>query len=355
MTETLEALGIWGNLAVLVVAAAIILVAGSKLERWADAIGNATALGKVFAGMLLLAVATSLPEVATSITAALRGESALAVNNLIGGVIFQTMVLAIADVVGRRAALTSSVPSIGLLWQGVTLTCVLATTIIAAALETHYRDTAWVADVGAAAIALVAVLSMYLTMKARTHPRWMPANADGEPATSAEDEEGENDAPQEADLRGLWLRFAAGSAAVCAAGFVVVLTTEQIASSTGASQSFLGFTLVAFVTSLPELSTTLTANRRGHGVTAVSNVFGSNTFDVALLLLVALCSEGALFADALIPTVFSASLGIVLTVIYMMGMFERRDRTVLRMGWDSAAVLVLGMLGVLAMYALGAG
>lgn len=354
MSQMLEALGIWGNVGVLLAAAAAILVAGSKLERWADQIGSATALGEVFAGMLLLAVATSLPEVATSITAAVRGDTALAINNLLGGVVFQTMVLAISDLVGRRAALTSSVPSVGLLWQGVTLIAVLATTAIVAALEAHYRALSWVADAGAGLIALASVLGMYLTMKARSHPRWLPAAERDEPAARAD--EADHVTPRsEVSLRGLWTRFAAGSVVVCAGGYAVVLTTEQIAHSTGASQSFLGFTLVALVTSLPELSTTLTASRRGHGVTAVSNVFGSNSFDVSLLLVVALCSEGPMFADALIPTVFSVSLGIVLTVVYLIGMLERRDRTVLRLGWDSAAVLVLGILGILAMYALGAG
>jgi cation:H+ antiporter len=79
-------LGLWGNVGAFALAALAIFVAGSKLERCADRIGKRTGLGQLFAGMLLLAVATSLPEVATSTTAALRGEVQLAVNNLLGGV-----------------------------------------------------------------------------------------------------------------------------------------------------------------------------------------------------------------------------------------------------------------------------
>ncbi|HEX5659260.1 MAG TPA: hypothetical protein VFX59_18830, partial [Polyangiales bacterium] len=297
---------------------------------------------------------TSLPEIATSVTATLRGEPALAINNLLGGVVFQTMVLAIADLVGKPGALTGKVPSFGLLLQGVSLICLLATTVMAAGMETHFRHLPWVADVGAGLIAAVFVLTAWVTMRARARPGWIAASESGQPVASAEEAE-EQESPAAPGVRGLWLRFAAGSAAVCAGGYAIVLSTEQVARSTGASQSFLGFTLVAIVTSLPELSTTLSASRRGHGVTAVSNVFGSNSFDVALLILVALISEGALFADALVPTVFSAGLGIVLTTIYLIGMLERRDRTLWRMGWDSVAVIVLGSLGVLAMYALGAG
>jgi cation:H+ antiporter len=102
-----------------------------------------------------------------------------------------------------------------------------------------------------------------------------------------------------------------------------------------------------------QFSTTLSASRRGRGITAVSNIFGSNSFDTALLALVAAMSSGPLFADALIPTIFAAGLGIILTAIYLVGMLERKDRTILRMGWDSAAVLVLGTLGIWMMFELG--
>jgi cation:H+ antiporter len=147
--------------------------------------------------------------------------------------------------------------------------------------------------------------------------------------------------------------YAVGSLLVCIGGYVIVMATEHIAKSTGASQSFLGFTLVAFATSLPEVSTTIAASRRGLGITAASNIFGSNSFDVSLLLLVALVADGPMFASAPIPAVFASGLGIVLTAIYLVGMLERKDKTVLRMGWDSALVLVLGLLGIWTMYALG--
>jgi cation:H+ antiporter len=115
---------------------------------------------------------------------------------------------------------------------------------------------------------------------------------------------------------------------VCIGGYLIVLSTEHIAESTGASQSFLGFTLVAFATSLPEMSTTIAASRRGHGITAASNIFGSNGFDVALLALVAAVASGPMFADALIPSLFAASLGMLVTAIYLVGLLERQDRTV---------------------------
>jgi cation:H+ antiporter len=358
VSELTKALGLWGNIGLFVAAAVLILIVGSKLERWAEQIGRITKLGDVFAGMILLAISTSLPEVATSLTAALHGQVGLAVNNLLGGVVLQTMMLAIADLFGKRRALTGSAPSFGLLLQGVGLIVVLSTTAIAAGLETHWRERTWLADVGPAVIAAIYLLMQYIAMNAQRSPRWTPARGRGEPGfdeltTDGESGEAKDDAQDAPSLKRLLLMYAIGSLLVCIGGYTIVLSTEHIAESTGASQSFLGFTLVAFATSLPEIATTIAAARRGHGITAVSNIFGSNGFDVALLALVAVTAGGPMFADALVPTVFAAALGVLVTAIYLIGLLERQDRTIVRMGWDSVLVLALGFGGIAIMFALG--
>lgn len=350
-----KALGLWGNGALFVAAAVLILVIGGKLERWAEQIARIGKLGDMFAGMILLAISTSLPEVATSVTAALRGQVGLAVNNLLGGVVLQTMMLALADLVGRRRALTGSAPSYGLLLQGVGLIMMLSTTAMAAGLEAHWRDRAWLADVGPAAIATVYILMQYVAMSARGTPRWKPTLGEDEPGFDEVASDGKTGDPEKMpSLKRVLLMYAIGSALVFIGGYTVVLSTEHIAESTGASQSFLGFTLVALVTSLPEASTTIAAVRRGHGITATSNIFGSNSLDVALLALVALIAGGPTFAGALEPTVFAAGLGILVTAIYLVGLLERRDRTIARMGWDSLLVLLLGFCGIGIMFAFAA-
>jgi cation:H+ antiporter len=353
MSALFERLGLWGNLGVIVLAAGVILIAGYKLEGWAERISRRTGLGQVFAGMILLAIATSLPEIATSVTAALRGDIQLAVNNLLGGVIMQTMVLALADIVGGKRALTGRAPSFGLLIQGVGLILLLSVVAVVASLDAHWKDHGWFADVGPGVIVAVYVAMQFITMRAQRDPRWKPA---ADKAGSAETEEVEEDEPKtdaQISLRALLFRFALGSAAIAVGGFLVVVCTEQIAESTGASTSFLGFTLVALTTSLPEVATSFTAARRKRGLAAVSNVFGSNSFDVALLGLVALLVDGSLFADFMVPAVFAAALGITLTGIYLLGMLERRDRAILGMGWDSALVMLLGISAMWIMFLLG--
>ena len=111
--------------------AALIWLAGTFLEKYADIISDRTGLGQAFTGVVLLSTATSLPEVATTITAvALLNNPTLAVYNLLGGVALQTAILAIADRAKHRTGpLTYFRPRFVLLIQGVGLLMLLQLTI----------------------------------------------------------------------------------------------------------------------------------------------------------------------------------------------------------------------------------
>lgn len=176
----------------------------------------------------------------------------------------------------------------------------------------------------------------------------------------------------------IWLNlliFAAAAGFIWYGGTRLERYAAAISLKTGVGQAFIGLILLAAATSLPEVATTVTATlngnttlavsnllggvivqtavRRGNFSMAVSNIFGSNAFDVSLILLVSLLSGGQLiFQDVTVFTMFAAALGIVMTGIYLWGMLEWEDRTVLRMGWDSAAVVILYLIGSFAFYQL---
>src|SRR5690606_38427785 len=105
------------NLGIFGVGAGAIWGAGAPLEDHPDALAVRTGMGHAFTGMLLLAGATSLPELATTVTAVvLLDNPTLAVHNLVGGVAFQTMILVFADASkGRSGALTYFSPKFVLL------------------------------------------------------------------------------------------------------------------------------------------------------------------------------------------------------------------------------------------------
>jgi cation:H+ antiporter len=84
---------------------------------------------------------------------------------------------------------------------------------------------------------------------------------------------------------------------------------------------------------------------------ATSNVFGSNAFDVTLLVPAdALSRDGTLLAHAGNPMISVALVGAAMTCFYVLGILERADRTVLGIGWDSALALVLYVGGMAVLY-----
>lgn len=136
-------------------------------------------------------------------------------------------------------------------------------------------------------------------------------------------------------------------------GWLATETADALAAQSDLSPDFLGATLLALATSLPELSTTIAAVRNDRYSVAVSNVFGSNAFDVTLLVLAEVSYRGgSILEHARSSVVFVATLGAIMTCIYLWGLMERENRTVRGIGWDSAAAAVVYVGGMTVLYFL---
>jgi cation:H+ antiporter len=115
----------------------------------------------------------------------------------------------------------------------------------------------------------------------------------------------------------------------------------------------MGIALLALVTSLPELGTVFAAMRQGLYTMAISDILGTNILNVALLLCIDLAATGEPVLSR-VGTFASvgALLGIVVTGLLLIGLVERRDQTILRMGLDSAAVLIVYVGGLALLFTL---
>jgi cation:H+ antiporter len=154
-------------------------------------------------------------------------------------------------------------------------------------------------------------------------------------------------------LQRIILVFAGAVILILASGMVLARTGEAIAMATGLGSSFIGATLVATSTSLPELSTAITAVRIRNFDMAIANIFGSNTgMFVSLFLADVFYREGSMLEAADPSAHFNIVMGIVLTAVYIAGLMERREGTIFRMGYDSAVVLVLYVVSLFALYQL---
>jgi cation:H+ antiporter len=342
---------LWANLLVFGVAAGIIWLTGTRLATYADAIAERTGLGKAFIGLVLLATATSLPEIGTTATASLTGNAALAVNNIFGGIAMQTAILALADAAVARGALTFFTPRPTLLLQGVTLVLLLALALAGIAAGPLLS----VAGIGIwpLLIFLLYVASLYVTHEYEGRARWKPVDPPPAVESSNEAAETQQGLVDTRSTRALLLRFLCGSGVLLVAGWTVAQVADALARQTGLGASFVGATLVAISTSLPEVSTTIAAARLGSYSLAVSNIFGSNALLLALLFLGDLLyRQGPILQAVDRSATFAAAMGIVVTSVYLLGLIERLDRTVWRLGIDSAVVLVVYAGNLVVLYLL---
>lgn len=333
---------IWVNALIFLCAAVVIWHAGGRLTTELDAIANRTGLDHAFVGMLMLGGITSLPELANVVTASAIGNPALAVNNLLGSAAINILLLAVGDAVVGRRAVTSIVAQPSTMMMGVL--CMIILLVIAAAIT--------VGDValgplgpGSVVVGLASVGAFWL---ATGHDARSPWSVDEEAQPQAD-----NPAPTGARTAGgSWWRVALHGALIFAAGYALSQTGDAIAAQAGVTSALVGFALIGTATSLPELVTILVALKLGRPEMAFGQVLGTNFINLSLLPLADLIYSGEPVINTLGAfEVVSALLGALLIGLFMVGLLEHRNRTLGKMGIDSAAVIALfaAGLGMLAM------
>lgn len=346
-----QSLPMAANLGIFAGAAVLVWIAGSRLAGYADIVSARTGFGEAVIGMVGLGVATSLPEIVTTLIGSTIGNVSLVIGNLFGGVAQQITVLAVVDLIAVKGALTSLVPNPILLLQGVILLLVLAVALVGGTLR---EPLSWMGVgltpvlVGLGYLAAFAVTSS----QKKYLPRWRPIESD-ERATEMKPVLEDEAAGQGISQTTLYVRIGLAAVAILVAGTALTLTGDALAGQTGLGSSFVGVAFVAFSTSLPEVSTTLGAVRRGNHEMAVSNILGTNILEVALFLLADIAyREGPILAELDRSGTLAAALGLVVTCLLLLGLLERRDRTVMRMGVDSLAILVAYAAGLAGLYHL---
>ena len=337
-------------------AAAAIWVAGIQLSDQTDVLSTRLHLGSALGGLILLALATNLPEIAIVAGAAAGGQVEVAVGNILGGIAIQTVVLVALDAfgVGRGKPLTYRAASLVLVLEGLGVVAVLAVVIAGTQLPADLI--VWRVTPESVVIALVWLVSLLLVQRAG---RSLPWHESGEAPDNQEPERGHSQkrAEQAATRRGVSTAkaatiFGVAAAVTLVAGVVLERSGDAIAGHIGLSGVLFGATILAAATSLPELSTGLTSVRQGDYQLAMSDIFGGNAFLPTLFLLAVLLSGTAVLPRAQDTDIYLTAVGIVLTVVYIVGLLFRPARRIARMGIDSLVVLVLYVLALGGLFAI---
>jgi cation:H+ antiporter len=350
------ALNVWVNAALFLGAAAAVWFAGVRITHRADAISKKTKVGQAVIGLILLAGVTSLPEIGATVTAALEGNAQLATNNLFGSIALQASLLAVVDFAIGKKALTAALPEPALMFMGA-LNVILLAFAASGILVGDYP----VLGIGAWAwgCALLYFGSVWLLSRERGRKPWLAASGgkvDTRLIRQADEQDKKAGEGESGSTRTVVMATGGLAAVILAAGYVLAETGDALATQTGAGSSFAGYVFLALATSLPELSTALTAARAGLLTMAISDILGTNLINIGLIFVVDLFGTGKpALAQAGTFGALGALLAIMVTTIFIAGLAERRNTTVGRMGLDSVLVVFVYAGGLLLLYSVRGG
>ncbi len=265
----------------------LILVSGAQLLKYGDQISRLSGLGGTWIGLILLATVTSLPELASGMTAVTAaGAPNLAVGDVLGSCVFNLALIAVLDALQRPASVFEhrsashqlgaafgigalSVVGMALLsrrWPGLTL---FPSTYVAPILVLLY---------------LVAVRAIFI------HER------------GAEASQGSHGPRDRVALRTAVVRYGMAALVVVAAAIALPFVGHDLAVEMRWTDGFVGTLLMAASTSLPEFAVTAAAVRRGAIDMAIGNLLGSNLFNMVVLSIDSLLFAGGPLLETVAPT-----------------------------------------------------
>lgn len=305
----------------------------NKLSNVVEYIDAKFGLGSAFGGTLILSVVTNLPEIAIAITGSINHNYDLVTGNLLGGIAMQSLLLVMYDFANNKnprplSTITSSKTGI---FQGIALIIILLLSFGAGFFK---EKTAFLG--AGISIWLIVVIwfgsLIYLKkIQQKTNTTTIP-NTDKYTKKSS-----------------LWW-LAAISVMVLFFGMMLEESSDAIATHFNMSGVFFGATILAFVTSLPEISSGLAFVKNKDYKPIISDIFGGNGFLPVLFLPASIIAGQNIIANAGKSNNFLSLLSILLTFIFLLGMWRKANKKVGRLGWDTWLMLIVGVIGFTVLY-----
>lgn len=315
--------------------AAVIVVAGTALTKCADSIAELTGLGRLLVGSVLLAGATSLPELTVDVSAVRLGAPDLAIGDLLGSSLANLLILALLDLsrhskgqmLSRNAASHALSGS-----MSVALTALVGLSLLTGPIFGSVT-------VFGISPGLLFVLAAYI---GGVRIVYFDQRAAADSASVVHEDSEKSSGSLLKAIAG----FLAAAAAILIVGPYMAQAAEKFAHVTGLGRTFVGTTLVALCTSLPELVSSLAAIRMKAFDLAIGNVFGSNSFNMLLLVPLDIVHSGSLMASVAPGHGITCLASILASQTAIMGQLynvERRCRFIDLDAWLVITIVLGGM------------
>lgn len=318
----------------------IILFAGTKLARYGDVIAEKTGLGGIWIGLVLLATITSVPELATGVSAAALVELPdLALGTLFGSCMFNLTILALLDILHRRTPVLSEVKLRHIASAGMgTLFITIVGGSIFAGERLSGLALGWIGVPSIIVLILYLVAIWKMFRFERNHS--LPPLSNATPQYEKE------------STKALYFKFALAATAVIGAGIWVSFIGDEIANTYDWSASFVGSLFLAITTSMPELAVTIAALRLGAIDMAIADILGSNMFNMAIIFPVDLSyNQGPILSSVSTVHLFTAGVVMMMSLLVIIGIrFRQKRKTFIVISWYTPALIGLYIIGAYALF-----
>lgn len=326
---------------IFVCSAAVIVYAGSKLSRYGDQLADLTGLGGLWIGVVLMAAATSLPEIFTDVSAALMHAPNLAAGDLFGSNMANMLILGIIDLMHRQKRVWQQaafehalIASLAIFLTG------FAAFFVLFGLDVKHAGV----GLGSMLLLLFYIFGMRVVFRQENVKR---RQREQEKVVEGQVAEESKQPSKREGIRRASIGFAVAAVALLVAAPFLAASASEIAKQTGISATFVGTSLVGITTSLPELVTATAAVRLGAFDLAVGNLFGSNAFNMAAFFFVDIAYRDRPLFNAISDAhAMTALWSILLMSTALMGIIYRVEKRYMLIEPDSFMIILGYCLGL---------
>ena len=251
------------NVLFILVGIVLVLWGADRLTDGAVAVAEKMKMPQIVIGLTIVAMGTSMPEFCVSLVSALKGTTDLAVGNIVGSNIFNTLlIVGVSAWVAPMTILKSTVR------KDIPFALFASIILLIMCLDGN------ISRLDAGILFVLFLVFMYVTLKG--------AKTKGDDTTAKTDSIEDNKKPMATWLSIVWIIV--GLACLIGGSNLFVEGATKVAEHIGVSEAVIGLTIVAGGTSLPELATSVVSARKGNSGIAIGNVLGSNVFNILAIL-----------------------------------------------------------------------
>lgn len=300
------------NIVFILAGIVLVLWGADRLTDGAVALAERMNIPQIVIGLTIVAMGTSMPEFCVSLVSALKGTPDLAVGNIVGSNIFNSLlIVGVAAMVTPMTILHSTVK------MDIPFALVAAVVLLMMCMDGN------ISRIDAGILLALLAIFMYVTLK---------------------EAKGENGATKEANRHPMngWKAIGfllLGLVCLIVGSNIFVDGATNVAHTLGVSDAVIGLTIVAGGTSLPELATSVVSARKGQSGIAIGNVLGSNVFNILAIL-----GLTGIISPMIIQGITTTDLSVMVVAMIMLWLFSFTKYTIAR--WEGA-ILTATFVGYL--------